>query len=266
MQAKINGISINYAISGPEQAPPVVLHHPLATNLGTWDELTAALEAKYRVIRFDARGHGKTDAPKGPYDFKTLAGDVVGLMDHLGIGKARYLGLSMGGFCGQVLGMDHGDRFHSLCLVSTSSDMSATGEVWDMRINTVRNDGYTDALVDGSMSRWLAPSSLSSKPAVVEKLVGMLRTTPTEGYIGWCQAIRDFNVTARLGLIKVPTKVIVGALDPATSPAMAQIIHKGIAGSEYAEVPETAHMLHAEDPAAFHAEVLPFMAKHGPIA
>ncbi|MGE0629363.1 MAG: alpha/beta fold hydrolase [Hyphomicrobiaceae bacterium] len=264
MRATINGISMNYAISGPAAAPPVVLHHPLATDLTVWDELTKALEPSYRVIRFDARGHGKTDAPKGPYDFATLAADVTGLMDHLGIDKARYLGLSMGGFAGQVLGFTSPGRFHSLCLVSTSSDMTATPDVWNTRIATARKDGMSEGLIAGSMARWVAPAALNSKPHVVARLSDMVRTTPVEGYIGWCEAIRDFNVTARLGDIKLPTKVIVGALDPATSPAMAQIIHKGIAGSEYAEVPGTAHMLHVEEPEQFHAEVLPFMAKHGP--
>ena len=93
-------------------------------SLSIWDELTAALEPAYRVIRLDARGHGESEAPPGPYDMRSLGRDVVGLMDHLGIEKTRYLGLSMGGFVGQILGIEHPQRFHSLVLVSTSSDMS----------------------------------------------------------------------------------------------------------------------------------------------
>ena len=107
MRAKINGIEMTYAVSGPVSAPSVVLHHPLATNLSFWDEATAALEKTYRVIRFDARGHGATEAPKGRYDFKTLSQDVIMLMDHVGVKRAQFVGLSMGGMIGQFLGLDH---------------------------------------------------------------------------------------------------------------------------------------------------------------
>lgn len=262
-QAKINGISINYAVSGADTAPPVLLHHPLATNLSVWDDLTAALEPKYRVIRFDARGHGKSEAPAGAYDFKTLAADTIGVLDHLGIPKARYLGLSMGGFVGQILGFTHPQRFHCLVLCSTSSDMTGARDIWEQRISTVANAGITPAIVDGGIARWLAPDTIKSKPDVVSRLRDMIETTPANGYVGWCHAIRDFNVTATLKAIKVPTKVIVGALDPATPPAAARVIHREIAGSEFAEVPRTSHMLQVEEPATFAAEVLPFLAEHG---
>lgn len=266
MRAEINGIAMNFAVSGREGAPAVVLHHPLATELSIWDELTAALEPKYRVVRLDARGHGKSEASPPPYDMSRLAADVVGLMDHLKIDKARYLGLSMGGFVGQQLGLEHASRFHSLTLVSTSSDMTGTRPIWETRIRTAGTDGMTKELVDTSMQRWLAPEALKGKPALVARLFKMASSTPPQGFIGWCQAIINFNITNRLKEIRVPVRIIAGALDPATTPAMMQVMHKEIAGSEYAEVPGTAHMLHVEEPAKFHAEVLPFMAKHGPQA
>ena len=266
MRARIKDITMNYEVSGKDTAPPVVLHHPLATELTIWDELTAALEPHYRVIRLDARGHGKTDAPAGPYNMDALADDVVGLMDHLGIQKTRYLGLSMGGFVGQVLGWRHPSRFHSLCLVSTSSNMTAAREVWEGRIKTASAQGMTKAIVDGSMQRWLSPNALANKPELVARLGNMVASTPSAGFVGWCQAIMSFDVTNRLKEIKLPVRIIAGAIDPATTPAMMQVMHKEIPGSEYAEVPGTAHMLHVEEPALFHAEVLPFMAKHGPKA
>jgi 3-oxoadipate enol-lactonase len=264
MRARINGIQMNFEVSGKEGAPPVVLHHPLATELSIWDELTAALEPGYRVIRLDARGHGKTDAPAGPYTMDELADDVVGLMDHLGVDKARFLGLSMGGFVGQVLGWRHPTRFHSLCLVSTSSNLTAARDVWAGRINAATANGMSKAIVDGSMQRWLSPDALANKPALVARLGRMVAETPPAGFIGWCQAIMVFDVTSRLEEIKLPVKIIAGALDPATTPEMMKLMHREIAGSEYAEIPGTAHMLHVEEPAEFHAEVLPFMAKHGP--
>ena len=266
MRARINDIDMNYAVSGKADAPPVVLHHPLATELSIWDELTAALEPSYRVIRLDARGHGLTDAPSGPYDMGRLADDVVGLMDHLGIPKTRYLGLSMGGFVGQMLGLNHPGRFHSLMLVSTSSDLTAARDIWDGRVRTAAKDGMSHAIVEGSMQRWLAPDKLKNNPKLVARLSKMVAETPPAGFIGWCQAIMRFNVTNRLKEIDLPVRIIAGGIDPATTPAMMQIMHKEIRGSEYAEVPGTAHMLHVEEPAKFHAEVLPFLAKHGPKA
>lgn len=264
MRARINDIDMNYMVSGKSGGPPVLLHHPLATELSVWDELTAALEPTYQVIRLDARGHGLTDATPGPYEMGALAKDVIGLMDHLGIARSRYLGLSMGGFVGQMLGLEHAGRFHSLVLVSTSSDMTPAREVWENRIRIVSKDGMTKEIVDGSMQRWVSPEALRSKPALVARLSRMVSNTPPAGFVGWCHAIMPFNITHRLKSIDLPVRIIAGALDPATTPAMMKVMHREIRGSEYAEVPGTAHMLHVEEPDRFHAEVLPFLAKHGP--
>jgi 3-oxoadipate enol-lactonase len=265
MQARINGIDLRYVTTGSAKAPPVVLHHPLATNLSIWDELAAALEPRYRVVRFDARGHGLSGAPKGAYTFETLTADVIGLLDHLQLTKVRYLGLSMGGFVGQYLGLLHPDRVHSLCLVSTSSNMAALGrEIWDQRIRIVEEQGMTRNVVDGALARWLAPDVLSSKPALVARLRAMIEATPPSGYVGWCHAIRALDVTSRIGSIRLPTKVIVGELDPATPPAAARVIHEAITGSQLAVLPGVSHMLNVEAPELFHREVLPFMAEHGP--
>jgi 3-oxoadipate enol-lactonase len=267
MQATINGIGINFEIAGHQSAPLVILHHPLATNLSIWDELAAALEPRYRVIRFDARGHGKSEAPKGAYAFETLAADVIGLMDHLKVSKARYLGLSMGGFVGQYLGLLHPDRFHSLCLVSTSSNMASLGrEIWDERITIVERRGMTASVVNGALARWLARDTLEKKPALVARLRAMIEATPPDGYVGWCHAIRALNVTSRIKAIRLPTQIIAGALDPATPPAAARVIHREIEGSELVVIPGVSHMLNVEAPETFHAHVIPFLAAHGPAA
>jgi 3-oxoadipate enol-lactonase len=264
MHARINGFEMSYEVSGRTEAPAVVLHHPLATTLKSWDELTAALEPNYRVIRFDARGHGKSEATPGPYTFEQLSSDAIGLMDHVGVASARYVGLSMGGFVGQYLGLLHPGRFHSLALVSTSSNMSAGQEIWTTRIKTA-TEGGMPTVVDGAMARWVAPDVLAgSNPALVDRLRAMILATPPVGYVGWCEAIRTLDITGRLGAIKLPVQVIVGALDPATPPAGAEVIHKAIPGSEFVVMPGVSHMLQVEQPAAFHAHLLPFLAKHGP--
>ena len=262
MMIKTNGINFNVSVTGAKTATPVVLHHPLATNLTCWQELTAALKDQYRVISFDARGHGSSDAPQGPYTFETLAQDVVAVMDELKIAKAHYLGLSMGGMVGQYLGLLHPGRFHTLTLVSTASHTPAAGAaIWDERIRNAGTLGM-HSVVDGAMARWVAPAVLTERPALVERLKTMIVTTPPTGYIGWCEAIRHLDVTSRLKAITLPTCVIVGALDPATPPAASEVIQREIKGAELVVMPGVSHMLHNEDPDAFAGHVKTFLAKH----
>jgi 3-oxoadipate enol-lactonase len=259
MQASINGIRLNYQVEGPGEAPTVVLHHPLATNLTVWDELTAALAPRYRVVRFDARGHGQSEASPAPYTFPMLTADAIGLMDHLKIARAHFLGLSMGGMVGQYLGLDHPQRFMSLILSSTSSRIPAEAQaLWDERVKNAREKGMASQ-VPTALQRWLAQSTRDSKPAVAARMTRYLETTSVEGYVGWCQAIRSLNMTDRLKGIRLPTRVIVGAEDPGTPPAAAEAIHREIAGSDLVVVPGVAHMLHVEEPATFNRHVLEFL-------
>lgn len=262
MKSTVNGIAINYELSGAADGPAVVLHHPLATNLTCWDELATALEEKYRVLRLDARGHGQSDAPVGAYTFETLAKDVVDLMTACGMEKASFLGLSMGGMVGQYLGLLHPERFNCLLLVSTSSRVPDEAQpIWDQRIAAVRSEGMASQ-VDGAMQRWVSPRALKENAALVERLRKMILATPVDGYLGWCQAIRGLSVTSRLGAIKLPTRVIVGEIDPATPIAASQAIHEAIPGSDLVIVPGVSHMLHNEEPELFHSHVLPFLDAH----
>lgn len=262
MKAKVNGIDLNFELSGSATGPAVVLHHPLATNLSSWDELTAALNSRYRVLRLDARGHGQSDAPKGAYTFETLARDVVDLMTSCGIEKASFVGLSMGGMVGQYLGLLHPDRFHNLCLVSTSSRIPAEAKsIWEQRIANAPAQGMA-AQVEAALQRWVSPRALKDDPALVKRLTAMIVATPVDGYVGWCHAISGLDVTDRLGAIKSPTRVIVGELDPATPVAASQAIHAAIPGSDLVVVPGVSHMLHNEEPELFHSHVLPFLDTH----
>lgn len=262
MLAKINDITMNFDVTGSDSAPAVVLHHPLATDLTIWDELTAALRPRYRVVRMDARGHGRTDAPRGVYTFETLALDVVQLLDHLGIAKAQFVGLSMGGMIGQFLGVLHPDRFSSLCLVSTSSATAPEGRpLIEERIKMAQASGMA-ALADGTIARWLSTKAQADNPALVERLRRLITATPVDGYVGWMRAISGLRMTERLGAISLPTRVIVGAADPSTPPAAARTIHEHIPGSDLVVLPGVSHMLQVEAPDAFHAHVLPFLAAH----
>jgi 3-oxoadipate enol-lactonase len=257
-----DGLAFQAQIEGKAGAPWVILHHPLATNLSYWDELTAALVSDYRVLRFDARGHGKSDAPKGPYSFETLAGDVVGLMDQAGVKRAGFAGLSMGGMVGQYLGLLHPGRFSCLSIVSSSSRVAPEFRaLWVDRVKVARETGMASQ-VEPAMTRWIAEATRTNKPELIGRFTRMIETTPLEGYAAWCSAIEHLDVTARLPAISLPTQVIVGDKDPATPVAASDAIHKAIVGSQLVILPDVSHMLSAEDPAAFHAAVLPFLARH----
>ncbi len=257
-----DGLAFSARLEGKSGAPAVVLHHPLATNLTFWDELTAALVSDYRVLRFDARGHGKTDAPKGPYSFETLAGDVVGLMDKAGIKKAGFVGLSMGGMVGQYLGLLHPGRFSCLSIVSSSSRIAPEFRpLWTDRVKVAREHGMASQ-VEPAMARWIAQTTRATKPELITRFTRMIETTPLEGYVGWCGLIEHLNVTERLGAIKSPTQIIVGDKDPATPVAASEAIHSAIPGSQLVILPGVSHMLSAEDPASFHGALLPFLARH----
>jgi 3-oxoadipate enol-lactonase len=264
MHATVNGFRMSFAVEGPDAAPAVVLHHPLATDLTIWDALTAALMPRYRVVRLDARGHGASEATPAPYDFAMLTADVTGLMDHLSIARAHFLGLSMGGMVGQHLALAHPQRLASLILSSTSSRIPAEAKpLWVERVKVAREKGMASQ-VDLALQRWLATASLAGKPELVASMRAYIEATPVEGYAGWCDAIRDLDVTDRIKAIAVPTLVIVGSEDPSTPPAAAQVIHREIAGSELIEVPGVSHQLHVEDPATFNRHVLAFLDRQAP--
>jgi 3-oxoadipate enol-lactonase len=261
MQATINGIRMIYDVSGAENGPPVVLHHSLAMNLSLWDELAAALAPKYRVIRFDARGHGRTEATKAPYTFELLSDDVVGLMDHLEVPKAHFVGLSMGGMVGQYLGLLYPNRFASLTLASTSSRVPPEGRaLWQQRVKDTREKGI-ESQVQVAIPRWVTEANKVAKPEVLARLTKNLLGTSVDGFCGWGGAIATLDVTDRLKAITLPTQVIVGEEDPGTPPAAARGIHGEIKGSKLIVAPKLSHMLCTEEPAIFDGYITAFLDK-----
>jgi pimeloyl-ACP methyl ester carboxylesterase len=168
----------------------------------------------------------------------------------------------MGGMVGQFLGLTHADRFNSLMLVSTTSRIAPEMRpLWSDRVVVAREKGMASQ-VEPAMGRWVAAATRTRNPKLLERFGGMIRATPLEGYAGWCGAIEFLDMTGKLGAIKLPTRVVVGAEDPATTPAAAEVIHKAIPGSDLVVLPGVSHMLSSEDPQAFHATVRPFLAEH----
>jgi 3-oxoadipate enol-lactonase len=255
----VNGIDIAYQIDGPDDAPIVVMSNSLASNLRMWDAQVAALVPRYRVLRYDTRGHGGTSAIGGAYSIDLLVTDLLGLLDALGIGKSAYCGLSLGGMIGQQLGIKHVDRFTGLVLADTISQWpEGAGVLWAGRIRAAQQQGMK-ALVDGTLERWFTPAYLEARPPEVEKIAEMILSTPVPGYVGCCEAISKINFTDQLGAITLPTLVIVGADDPATPVGASEVIHQNIPGSELVVIEQASHISPVEQPAAFNEALLGFL-------
>jgi 3-oxoadipate enol-lactonase len=261
MMITANGISMSYALEGPRDAPVVTLSHSLATNMGMWDPQVPALAGRYRVLRYETRGHGQTAAPVGPYTLETLAADVRALLEALRITRTHFVGLSMGGMIGQSLALTAPHLLSSLVLCDTSSRIPPEAKpLWDQRIATAETKGM-EPLVEPTLERWFTAGFRARRPDVVERVRAMIRTTPPRGYAGCCHAIAALDLTDRLGAITLPTLVLVGADDPGTPVAMSETIQRQIGGSELVVLTSAAHLANLEQPEEFNRALMPFLAR-----
>ncbi|MET0189362.1 MAG: 3-oxoadipate enol-lactonase [Pseudonocardia sediminis] len=238
-------MQIHHRIDGPDDAPVLVLGPSLGTDLGLFDAQTAAFSDRFRVVRFDLRGHGASPVPSGDATMADLAGDVVELLDSLGIDKVHYVGVSIGGAIGQQLAV-HTDRLLSLAVLASAARF-ADPEAWGTRAATVREKG-TEAMVASRVGTWFTRDFELRNPTEARRLLDMLRAVSDEGYAACCAAIGAFDIRDQLSTISVPTLAVAGAEDPATPPEFLRLIADSVPGARYAEVPDTAHLLNAEDP------------------
>ena len=262
MKITANGISINYQVEGPASGPVVTLSHSLATNLSMWDPQARALASRYRVVRYDTRGHGGTDAPAGAYALEQLAEDARALLRALGIARTHFIGLSMGGFIGQLLALTHPEMLQSLVLCDTTSRVPPEARpMWDERIRVAQTQGM-EPHVEPTIGRWFTAPFMEQHAEVVNPVRAIIRGTHPQGYIGCCHAIAALDLTDRLGGIRIPTLVIVGEDDPATPVAASRTIHERIKGSELVILKSASHLSNLEQAEAFNRAVTTFLARH----
>lgn len=248
------GISHRIRIDG-DAGPWVVFSNSLGCTLEMWDAQVAALAGKYRMLRYDTRGHGGTESTPGPYDFELLSDDLFAVMDAVGISSAAFVGLSMGGMLGQVAAVRQPERFWAHLFADTTSEYGpAVAEFWAGRVRMALA-GELDQIAATTPSRWFTPAFAISHPHVIERYQAMVRETDPQGYAGCCGAIPRINVTSRLGAVVAPAAVVVGADDPSTTVEHAQRIHEGIPHSQLHVIPDAAHLSNVEQPEAF-AQIL----------
>jgi len=247
---------IHYEIEGPPNAPVVVFSNSLGTDLSMWDGQAPVLANRFRVLRYDTRGHGQTSVTPGPYRLEQLAGDVIALLDSLAVKRATFCGLSMGGQTGLWLAIHHPDRIDRLVACNTGAKIG-NAETWAARISGVRSGGMKAAAAT-VMERFLSPEFRARCPGITAALQQKLERTSPDGYVACCEAICDADVTADVDAIAAKTLVITGSKDPSTPPPLGQFLRDHIAGAQYAEL-LSAHLSNIEAPAEFNAELVRFL-------
>ena len=261
MHIHANGIDIHCRVTG--SGSWVTLSHSLACDLSMWDEQAALLSARYTVLRFDSRGHGKSGVPPGPYTLEQMADDVIALLDALGVARTHFVGLSMGGMIGQHLALKAPQRVASLVLADTTSRLPPEVlPLWQERIRIVSEQGM-EAMVEPTLQRWFTELFRESHPQVMARIGALIRATPAAGFIGCCHAVPQIDVNAHLRGLKLPTLILVGDQDGGTPPSMAQEMHAAIAGSEFEVIAGASHLSNIEQADRFNALLLDFLGRQG---
>ncbi len=259
MKTPTNGIETYCEIHGREGAPWLVLSHSLACSARMWDRQIAALRDEYRILAYDTRGHGASDAPAGPYTLEMLADDLHALLGSLGIAKPHFCGLSMGGMIGQTFALKYPGVLRSLTLADTTSRYPQDVlPAWEERIRLAETRGMAP-LAQPTLERWFTPAFRDTHAEAVERVRLLILATPVAGYVGCSRAIPKLNLSARLKEIRCPILVLVGADDPGTPVAMAREIHASAPGSQLVILPQAAHLANIEAAAAFNRALGEFL-------
>ncbi len=259
---RARGITVHYDVTGPADAPVVILANSLGTGKQMWDDQVGPLAATFRVLRYDMRGHGLTECSPpgepGAARIETLADDVAALLDELAIERVRFVGLSIGGMVGQRFAAAYPQRVEALVLCATGSRVGSAA-VWQERLATVEREGL-GGIVDAVMGRWFTRATHEQRLDVIAGFSTMLLRTPAEGYIACGSAVRDADLREDDARIACRTLIVAGAADPSTPPALSAELHAAIDGSELLVLDDAAHILNVEQPTALNRALLRFLA------
>lgn len=255
----LRGTTFNTLVEGPAEAPWLVLSNSLATNLSLWDSFAASMSDRYRVFRYDQRGHGQTPASPPPYEMAELADDLVALMDHCGIDRAHFVGISMGGVAGWGLARQAPQRLLTLTICDTAMQ-SGAGADWDARLAVVKSSGL-GALVEPTLERWFTKASMAGNNDAVRKVREMIRTTSEDGFVGCVNALKNFNYSEGVESLQMPVLLVAGAEDGTRPKAMADDAAR-ISNASLAIIPDAGHLSNIENPDHFNMAVSSFIDRH----
>lgn len=252
-----DGSRIAYRFDGPEDKPVLVLSNSIGTPLNMWDGQIQELTQHFRVLRYDARGHGASDAPAGAYSIDRMGRDVIELLDALKISKVHFLGISFGGLIGQWLGVHAPERIDRLVLSNTSSYLGPASQ-WDSMITSVLQAEDMSEIANMFIHNWFPPQMLAGENAIVESFRTVLLAMRPQGFAGCFAAIRDADMRRTVALIGCPTLVIAGQYDTVTLPSHGELIAATVPGSKLVMLP-SVHLSNIQYPADFLSAVLTFL-------
>ena len=251
--ANLGGLAVSYRTDGPEGSPSLVLLNSLGTDYRIWDGLVLALGDRYRILRYDERGQGLTDSPRGPYSIADHSGDLLALLDFLDWGATILCGLSIGGMIAMDAFIKRPDAIRGLALADTS-DSIGPRSFWDARMLQVRQHGI-EPITESVMARWFGASFRRQRRIEVRGWANLLARAPAEGYLGSCAALRDADLSASLGRIESPAVCICGSEDLSTPPSEVQSLASRLPNADYVEMEGVGHLAPVERPGEF-AEIV----------
>ncbi|MDF2713369.1 MAG: 3-oxoadipate enol-lactonase [Paenibacillus sp.] len=252
----VNDVRLHYRLDGASGLPVLLLSNSLGTDMFMWDLQIPQLAQQFQVLRYDTRGHGASETPPGPYTIDQLGQDALGLLNGLGIERASFCGISLGGMTGMWLATQAPERLDRIALCNTAA-LIGPPDIWNTRIETVRRDGM-QAIADGLLTRWFRPPYIERAPREMMQLKQTLAETSPEGYVAACAAVRDMDLRDTVRRIQLPTLVIAGSGDKVTPLRDSQYLIEHIPGARYIEL-EAAHLSNIEAAEPFTAELLKFM-------
>jgi len=253
-----DGCRLNVAVEGRDGGPTLMLSNSLGSTLQLWEPQMPALTKLFRVVRYDRRGHGKSEIGAMPYSMERFGRDALAILDDLNIAKVHWCGISMGGMVGQWLAANAPERVDKLILANTAS-YYADPSGWDTRIKAVREGGVA-AIADTVMNAWFTADFRERAPEVVARMKAMLSATPAESYVACCETLRTLDLRALLPKIVSPTLVIAGRHDPSTTLAAGEFIRSQIPRASLT-ILDAAHISNVEQPHAFTDAVVGFLTQ-----
>ena len=255
-----SGARIAYDVHGDAGAPPLLFLNSIGSTRALWDRQRRAFGGTYRSIHYDARGHGQSDVPPGPYTIAQLGQDALAILDAEQIATAHACGLSLGGITALWLAVHAPDRVRSLTMANTGARIGSA-EFWDARMALVRERGM-QAVADVAIPNWFTEGFRAREPATVQPFRDDIESTPVEGYLGCSAAMRDEDLRESLHIVRCPVLAIAGASDRSTPPELLQFVHDRLPGSRLVML-QAAHISNVEQEAAFNSALDSFLAAHG---
>jgi 3-oxoadipate enol-lactonase len=252
--------TISYEIEGDAHAPALLLINSIGSTREMWARQMSAFTRSYRVIRYDARGHGASSVPHGPYTLEQLGRDALAIIDDVEVPGAHICGLSLGGITALWLGLNAADRVRTLVLANTAARIG-TVESWTERINVVHQKGMS-AVADLAMERWFTTAFHQRDPETVHAFRAMVQNCPADGYLGCCAALRDADLRDRVSAIRAPTLTVASSGDTATPPEGLEFIRARVPGAQLVTL-DTAHLSNVERSEEFTEAVLEFLQAQG---